>query len=92
MSDETISLTDENGEELAAKQISVDVTAVLGTANLQISQLLKLGRGAVVELDRKTSDPVDLYVNRTRIAKGDVIVVEDHIAVTITDVIKSSLK
>lgn len=74
--------------DIAAKTIEVDVIAVLGTAQLQVAQLLKLGRGAVVELDRRTSDPIDLYVNRVRIAKGEVVVVEDHIAVTITETLK----
>ncbi len=68
--------------------VNVECIAVLGTANLPIAQLLKLGRGAVVELDRKVNDPVDLYVNRKHIARAEVVVVEDHLAVTITEVIK----
>jgi flagellar motor switch protein FliN/FliY len=74
----------------AVYDVSVEVYAVLGTANLPIAQLLKLGRGAVVELDRKVNDPVDLLVNRKRIAKAEVVVVEDHLAVTITEVLKRS--
>ncbi|TAN56144.1 MAG: flagellar motor switch protein FliN [Magnetospirillum sp.] len=68
--------------------VMVEVSAVLGTANLPIAQLLKLGRGAVVELDRKVNDPVDLYVNRKRVCRAEVVVVEDHLAVTITEVLK----
>ena len=76
--------------EGAVYDVTVEVYAVLGTATLPIAQLLKLGRGAVVELDRKVSDPVDLYVNQRRIAKAEVIIVEDHLAVTVSEVLKSS--
>jgi len=74
----------------AVYDVSVEVYAVLGTATLPIAQLLKLGRGAVVELDRKVNDPVDLYVNQRRIAKADVVVVEDHLAVTVSEVLKTA--
>ncbi len=72
----------------AVYDVTVEVYAVLGTATLAISQLLKLGRGAVVELDRKVNDPVDLFVNQRRIAKAEVVVVEDHLAVTVSEVLK----
>ncbi|EME68476.1 MULTISPECIES: flagellar motor switch protein FliN [Rhodospirillales] len=72
----------------AVYDVSVELSAVLGTANLPIAQLLKLGRGAVVELDRKVNDPVDLYVNRKKVCRAEVVVVEDHLAVTITEVLK----
>ena len=75
--------------DMAAGTINVDIVAELGAAKLQISQLLKLGRGAVVELDRRINEPVDLYVNRVRIAKAEVVVVDDHIAVTITEVLRA---
>jgi len=74
----------------AVYDVSVEVYAVLGTATLPIAQLLKLGRGAVVELDRRVNESVDLYVNQRRIAKADVVVVEDHLAVTITEVLKTA--
>lgn len=84
-SDETMVGTKTND---AVYDVSVECYAVLGTADLPIAQLLKLGRGAVVELDRRVNDPVDLYVNGKRIAKAEVVVVEDHLAVTITEVLK----
>ncbi len=77
-----------NSYKDAVYDVSVECYAVLGTALLPIAQLLKLGRGAVVELDRKVTDPVDLYVNRKRIAKAEVVIVEDHLAVTVTEVLK----
>jgi flagellar motor switch protein FliN/FliY len=74
----------------AVYDVSVEVYAVLGTATLPIAQLLKLGRGAVVELDRRVNESVDLYVNQRRIAKADVVVVEDHLAVTVSEVLKTA--
>lgn len=72
----------------AVYDVSVELYAVLGTATLPIAQLLKLGRGAVVELDRRVNDPVDLYVNQRRVATAEVVVSDDHLAVTVLDVLK----
>jgi len=74
----------------AAYDVMVELRAVLGTADLPISQLLKLGRGAVVELDRRVNESIDVYVEVRRIAKADVQVVEDHLAISITEVLKST--
>lgn len=79
-----------NARELeAVYQIPVQVSAVLGKANMQVSQLLKLGRGAVVELDRKVGEAIDIYVNNRLVARGEVVVVEDRLGVTMTEIIKS---
>ncbi|MBF0333932.1 MAG: flagellar motor switch protein FliN [Alphaproteobacteria bacterium] len=72
----------------AAYDISVDVYAVLGRATVQVKQLLKLGRGAVVELDRRVNEPIDLYVNKLLVGRGEVVVVDDRIGVTITDMVR----
>lgn len=77
-----------SGGKDAVYDVSVEVYAVLGTATLPIAQLLKLGRGAVVELDRNVNDPVDLYVNQRRVATAEVVVSDDHLAVTVLDVLK----
>ena len=78
-----------NAKELeAVYDIPVQVSAVLGKANMQVSQLLKLGRGAVVELDRQVGDAIDLYVNNRLVARGEVVVVEDRLGVTMTEIIK----
>jgi flagellar motor switch protein FliN len=50
---------------------------------------LKLGRGAVVELDRKVGEAVDIYVNNRLVARGEVVVVEDRLGVTMTEIIKA---
>lgn len=73
----------------AIYDIPVQVSAVLGRANMQVSQLLKLGRGAVVELDRKVGEAIDIYVNNRLVARGEVVVVEDKLGVTMTEIVKS---
>jgi flagellar motor switch protein FliN/FliY len=78
-----------NAKELeAVYDIPVQVSAVLGRSTMQVSQLLKLGRGAVVELDRKVGEAIDIYVNDRLIARGEVVVVEDRLGVTMTEIIK----
>lgn len=73
----------------AIYDIPVQISAVLGKATMQVSQLLKLGRGAVVELDRKVGENIDIYVNNRLVARGEVIVVEDRLGVTMTEIVKS---
>jgi flagellar motor switch protein FliN/FliY len=79
-----------SGADLAAVfDIPVNVSAVLGKSTMQVSSLLKLGRGAVVELDRKVGEAIDIYVNNRLVARGEVVVVEDRLGVTMTEIIKS---
>lgn len=73
----------------AVYDIPVQVSAVLGKATMQVHQLLKLGRGAVVELDRKVGEAIDIYVNNRLVARGEVVVVEDRLGVTMTEIIKA---
>lgn len=73
----------------AVYEIPVQVAAVLGKASMQVSQLLKLGRGAVVELDRKVGEAIDIYVNNRLVARGEVVLVDDKLGVTMTEIIKS---
>ncbi|MFT8432363.1 flagellar motor switch protein FliN [Acetobacter orientalis] len=75
----------------AMYEIPVKITAIIGTATMPVNQLLKLGRGAVVELDRKLGEAVDIYANNRLIARGEVVVVDDnHIGVTMTEILSSS--
>ena len=73
----------------AIYDIPVQLSAVLGRSTMQVSQLLKLGRGAVVELDRKVGEAIDIYVNNRLVARGEVVVVEDKLGVTMTEIVKS---
>ena len=73
----------------AVYDVPVQLSAVLGKASMQVSQLLKLGRGAVVELDRKVGEAIDIYVNNRLVARGEVVVVEERLGVTMTEIIKS---
>lgn len=73
----------------AISDIPVEISAVLGQTTMPISQLMKLGRGAVIKLDRKIGEAVDIYVNNRLIARGEVVLVENRIGVTMTEVIKS---
>jgi flagellar motor switch protein FliN/FliY len=68
----------------------VQISAVLGRATMQVSQLLKLGRGAVVELDRRLGEAVDIYVNNRLVARGEVVMVDDNrLGITMTEIVKS---
>lgn len=73
----------------AVYDVPVQVSAVLGKATLQVSQLLKLGRGAVVEFDRRVGEAIDIYINDRLVARGEVVVVEERLGVTMTEIIKS---
>src|SRR3954447_6268329 len=76
-------------EQLSAVyDIPVQLSAVLGKTTMPVSQLLRLGRGAVVELDRKVGEPVEIYVNNRLVARGEVMIVDDHLGITMTEIIK----
>jgi flagellar motor switch protein FliN/FliY len=62
---------------------------VLGKSTMEVSQLLKLGTGAVVELDRKVGEAIDIYVNNRLVARGEVVVVDDRLGVTMTEIVKA---
>ena len=73
----------------AVYDIPVQVSAVLGKSTLEVQKLLKLGRGAVVELDRKVGEAIDIYVNNRLVARGEVVVLEDRLGITMTEIVKS---
>ncbi len=82
------------GEEKTAGDLApvfdvpVNISAVLGRAHLSVAQLLQLGQGSVLELDRKVGEAIDIYVNNRLVARGEVVVVEDRLGVTMTEIIK----
>lgn len=70
-------------------EFDIDITVTLGTADLRINQLLKLGRGAVVELDRNVNDRVDIYANDILIGHGEVVITENEtVGISITDMVQ----
>jgi flagellar motor switch protein FliN/FliY len=56
---------------------------------MEVSQLLKLGKGTIVELDRKVGEAIDIYVNDRLVARGEVVLVEDRLGITMTEIIKA---
>jgi len=83
-----------DGEEKIATDLApvfdvpVNISAVLGRAHLSVAQLLQLGQGSILELDRKVGEAIDIYVNNRLVARGEVVVVEDRLGVTMTEIIK----
>ncbi len=69
----------------AVDGVTVEISVVLGKAVMPIHQLLKMGRGAVIELNATIHDHALLYANNRLIARGEVTVVDDHVAVSITE-------
>jgi flagellar motor switch protein FliN len=73
----------------AVFDVPVKVSAVLGRARMEVGELLKLGPGAVLELDRKVGEAIDIYVNDRLVARGEVVLVEEKLGVTMTEIIKA---
>jgi flagellar motor switch protein FliN/FliY len=72
----------------AVFDVPVQVSAVLGRARMDVGALLKLGPGAVLELDRKVGEAIDIYINNRLVARGEVVLVEDKLGVTMTEIVK----
>ena len=68
--------------------VPVNISAVLGKAHVDVNSLLQLTSGSVLELDRKVGEAIDIYVNNRLVARGEVVVVEDRLGVTMTEIIK----
>ncbi|MCF6293820.1 MAG: flagellar motor switch protein FliN [Robiginitomaculum sp.] len=68
--------------------IPVNISAVLGKTQLDVNQLLKLAPGSVLELDRKVGEAIDIYVNSRLVARGEVVVIDERLGVTMTEIIK----
>ncbi len=67
--------------------VALGVRAELGRCTMRVSEVLELGRGSVVALDRLAGDPIDVLVNDRLVARGEVVAVEDRFGVRITEVI-----
>jgi flagellar motor switch protein FliN/FliY len=73
----------------AVFDVPVQVSAVLGRARMDIGDLLKLAPGTVLELDRKVGEAIDIFVNNRLVARGEVVLVEEKLGVTMTEIIKA---
>jgi flagellar motor switch protein FliN/FliY len=88
--------TDQNIDEIkrtatdleAVFDVPVNVSAVLGKSTMEVSKLLKLANGTIVELDRKIGEAIDIYVNDRLVARGEVVLVEDRLGITMTEIVK----
>lgn len=76
----------------AVYEIPVKVSAILGKTSMKVSQLMKLNKGAIIELDRKVGEAIDIYVNNNLVARGEVVVVDDKLGITMTEIVKSVSK
>ena len=72
--------------------VYVRVSAILGKTQMKVSQLMKLNKGAIIELDRKVGEAIDIYVNNNLVARGEVVVVDDKLGITMTEIVKSVAK
>lgn len=68
--------------------VPVHIQAVLGKSNVDVATLLRLTRGSILELDRKVGEAIDIYVNNRLVARGEVVVVDERLGVTMTEIIK----
>jgi len=73
----------------AVFDVPVQVSAVLGRSRMEVGDLLKLEPGTVLELDRKVGEAIDIYVNNRLVARGEVVLVEEKLGVTMTEIIKA---
>lgn len=81
---------DKSASDLAPVfDVPVNISAVLGKSHMSVAQLLKLTSGSVLELDRKVGEAIDIFVNNRLVARGEVVVVDDRLGVTMTEIIKT---
>jgi flagellar motor switch protein FliN/FliY len=73
----------------AVFDVPVQVSAVLGRTRMDVGNLLNLAPGTVLELDRRVGEAIDIYVNNRLVARGEVVLVEDKLGVTMTEIIKA---
>ena len=87
--DPAIDVEEKNATDLAPVfDVPVSISAVLGRASMSVAQLLQLNSGSVLELDRKVGEAIDIYVNNRLVARGEVVIVDERLGVTMTEIIK----
>jgi flagellar motor switch protein FliN len=86
---------DRSGPETAANinmllDMTLPVSVSLGTGHVPIGKLLQLGPGSVLQLDRQVGEPADLYIRDTKVATGDIVVVDERFAIRVRQVISTA--
>ena len=76
----------------AVYDIPVKVSAILGKSKIKVSQVLKINKGTIIELDKKVGEAIDIYVNNNLVARGEVVVVDDKLGITMTEIVKMPTK
>ena len=90
MTTETENIKNKNGINLNLKAIydvPMKLKVVLGQVDFKVSDLLKLNKGDKIELDKKPEDPVDLFINDKLVAKGEIVLIDDKVGLTLTEMI-----
>ncbi|MBS0491425.1 MULTISPECIES: flagellar motor switch protein FliN [unclassified Phenylobacterium] len=89
LADMGMEIEDKTASDLAPVfDVPVSISAVLGRATMSVAQLLQLQSGSVLDLDRKVGEAIDIYVNNRLVARGEVVIVDDRLGVTMTEIIK----
>jgi flagellar motor switch protein FliN len=70
--------------------VPVRISAVLGKTKINVNDLLALGPGSILELDRKVGEAIDIYVNNRIVARGEVVIMDEQLGVTMTEIIKDN--
>ena len=83
------------GEKTAADleavfDVPVRISVILGRARIPVASLMKMDIGSVVELDRQVGEAVDIYVNERLVARGEIVLVENRLGVTMTEIVKAA--
>ena len=89
LADMSMDMEDKTATDLAPVfDVPVSISAVLGRASMSVAQLLQLSSGSVLELDRKVGEAIGIYVNNRLVARGEVVIVDERLGVTMTEIIK----
>ncbi len=71
--------------------VELELSAILGTCDMSLKKILELTKGSIIELENKTSEPINLLVNSKLIAKGEVVIIEDNFGLRITDTVEENI-
>lgn len=72
------------------RDIPVKITSIMGNARMKLKDLVELGQGSVVELDRVEGEPVDILANGKLVGRGEVVVVDEHFGIRVTEIFKAN--